>query len=88
MTTENQKIENENKDKNTFYEMSLSFFALAITFVFFSWLLMESWNGVIPNLFKLPNITFGEACCLLMLKSILVAYKDNPIPAVKKTENN
>jgi hypothetical protein len=79
----------ENNQKNqSFYEASLVFFMSVVTFLAFSWLLMYSWNGVVPALFKLSNISFGESCCLLMLRNILVTYKDNSIQSNQSKNNN
>lgn len=49
----------------------LIFILLAFLGLFFAWPLMWTWNYVMPYVFGLPVITWGQAWCLHFVASML-----------------
>ena len=46
--------------------------AAAVLIVGVGWVVMTSWNAVIPDIASLPALTFGQAVALLILARVLV----------------
>ncbi|MCK5592110.1 MAG: hypothetical protein KAI72_09160 [Candidatus Pacebacteria bacterium] len=73
-----------NKHIKKLKELILIFVGLFLWIYIFSFLLVNNWNSVIPELFGLPQITIGQAIDLHWLLLFLLLFVWLPVQITKE----
>lgn len=59
-------------------QMLGAFAVLAVSIAFGGWVVMYLWNGIVPSIFGLTSLTWGQATGVDLLVTFIVAQRKEP----------